>query len=109
VLVGDGSPVPAPRLATLGDDAAGLVRLTAARLTDGPWCPNAASQRRWDADLLRIRTIAVTVRVQAANAALRGPAGALFRHGGTAHSGNRWLPDQELRFQVAPRNLNVGR
>ena len=83
--------------------------LTGAELTDGPWCPDAASPTRYDADLLRVRRIGVTVRVQSAAAALRGPAGALFAHPGTSQSGAKWLPDQEIHFDVSPRNLNLGR
>lgn len=108
-FINDGSPTPASRLASLGVAGSGLVKLTAAQLTDGPWCPNATSANRWDADLLRIRKIGVTVRVQAANAALRGPAGTLFSKGGTSRGGERWVPDQEIRYQIAPRNLNLGR
>jgi Tfp pilus assembly protein PilW len=88
--------------------AAALVPLTAGELTDGPWRPDAANANRWDADLLRIRTIAVTIRVEAASSALRGPAGVLFSNGGSA-AANRWIPDQEIRFQVSPRNLNLAR
>ena len=100
---------PQPRLPELGGAGSGLVKLTAAQLTDGPWCPTAASENRWDADLLRIRKIVATVRVQAAAAALRGPASALFRTGGSSTSSDRWVPDQEIRFEVSPRNLNLGR
>src|SRR5207249_2656850 len=46
---------------------------------------------------------------QAAMAALRGPASALFTHGGTSNGGSKWVPDQEIRFMVSPRNLNLGR
>jgi prepilin-type N-terminal cleavage/methylation domain-containing protein len=101
----------APRLAVLGDDVDpyALVKLTAAQLVDGPWCPDAESPDRFDADLLRIRAIAVTLRVQAARDGLRGPAGPLFFNAGTARDGRRWVPDQEVRFMVAPRNLNLGR
>ena len=100
----------APRLATLGDssDPQALVKLTAAQLVDGPWCPDADSPDRFDADLLRIRAIAVTLRVQAEHERLRGPAGPLFFNAGTARDGQRWVPDQEVRFMVAPRNLNMG-
>ena len=105
----DGSPTPAAALAVLGPPASALVKLTAAQLTDGPWCPNATSTNRWDADLLRVRKIAVTVRVQSAAATLRGPASTLFSHGGTSKGGDKWVPDQEIRFQVSPRNLNLGR
>ena len=57
-----------------------LVRLTAADLTDGPWCPDAVNPNRFDADLLRLRTVAITLRVEATDPALRGPAGVLFSH-----------------------------
>jgi hypothetical protein len=105
----DGSVQPQPLLPALGAASSGLVKLTAAQLTDGPFCPNAGSLNRYDADLLRIRKIAATVRVQAAIAALRGPASVLFKNGGTSQGGGRWVPDQEIRFQVTPRNLNLGR
>jgi hypothetical protein len=100
-----------PRLAILGSGstASRLVPLANAQLTDGPWCPDEANVNRWDADLLRIRRIGVTLRVQAANAAMRGPASVLFAFGGTSRSGNRWLPDLQVRFDVTPRNLALGR
>ena len=103
----DGSGTPQPRLATLG--GASLVTLTASLLTDGPWCPNDTAPDRWDADLLRVRSVAVRLRVQAAPATLRGPASALFAHGGTSRGGHQWVPDLEVWFQVSPRNLNVPR
>jgi prepilin-type N-terminal cleavage/methylation domain-containing protein len=98
-----------PRLPLRGDGSNTLVRLTAEDLTDGPWCPDAAAANRWDADLLRIRKISVTMRVEAAIDALRGPAGALFARPGTSRGGPGWVPDQEIRFQVSPRNLNRDR
>ena len=51
----------------------------------------------------------VTIRVEAAPAALRGPAGVLFANGGTSRAASRWVPDQEIRFQVSPRNMNLER
>jgi len=104
-----GDPTPVSTLADLGPATSALVKLTAAQLTDGPWCPNDANPNRYDADLLRVRKIGVTLRVQAALAALRGPASALFSHGGTSNGGSKWVPDQEIRFMVSPRNLNLGR
>ena len=86
-----------------------LIKLTAAQLTDGPWCPDVNNANRGDADLLRIRKVAVTIRVEAALDALRGPASALFTRGGTSRGGNKWVPDQEIRFEVSPRNMNLGR
>ena len=86
-----------------------LTQLTAAQLTDGPWCPDETNANRWDADLLRIRSVGVTIRVEAALAALRGPAGLLFTNGGSSRAATRWAPDQEIRFHVSPRNMNLGR
>jgi hypothetical protein len=96
-----------PRLPTLGSGAAALVTLTPAQLTDGPWCPDPWHPRRFDADLLRVRRIGVTVRIQSAIAAFRGPAGPLFARGGTSRIGGRFLPDLETTFQVSPRNQNL--
>jgi len=101
--------IPAPKLPVLGAGSQALVELTAAHLTDGPFCPNDTNANRWDADLLRIRKVAVTLRVQTAVSALRGPAGVLFTRGGTSSGGFKWVPDQELHFEISPRNLNLGR
>jgi hypothetical protein len=94
------------RLATLapGD---GLVPLTAAMLTDGPWCPDAASPHRFDADLLRIRRVSVMLRVQASMPWFRGPDPALFANPGTGRSPAWLVLDQQLRLAVTPRNLRA--
>jgi len=97
------------RLPVLGAGGSNLVKLDATNLTDGPWCPDAANPNRWDADLLRVRKVVVTLRVQSAVAALRGPASTLFTVGGTSQKSTAWVPDQEIRFQVTPRNMNLGR
>jgi hypothetical protein len=90
-----------------GDD--NLVLLTQDMLTDGPWCPDATFPTRYDADVLRIRKIGVRLRVQVASAELRGPAGVLFRNPGTATAVQHMVPDQEIRFDIVPRNFNLGR
>ena len=64
-------------------------QLAAAAFQDGPWVPDHEDRNRFDTDLLKIRRIRVTIRVQPGSAALR-----------------RLLPDREIRFDVAPRNLN---
>jgi type II secretory pathway pseudopilin PulG len=97
-----------PRLPALAATT-GEVELTQAMLTDGPWCPDPTFDNRYDADLLRIRRVGVTLRVQAAIAALRGPAGLLFTRGGTSTSAQRYVPDQEIKFSVTPRNMTLGR
>jgi Tfp pilus assembly protein PilW len=100
-----------PRLATLGGGVS-QVKLDAGILNgddEGPWCADETKAMRFDADLLRIRRIGVTLRVQTALASLRGPAGVLFANGGSATDGKRYVPDQEIRFDVTPRNMNLGR
>jgi hypothetical protein len=97
-----------PRLPVLGDGVS-QQPLTAEMVQDGPWCPDATKVNRYDADLLRIRRVRVTLRVQVAQATLRGPAGVLFTHGGTSQGGERYVPDQQLRFDITPRNMNLGR
>jgi hypothetical protein len=99
---------PEARLALLAASD-GLVELPPALLTDGPWCPDAGALNRFDADLLRIRRVRLTLRVQTSVAALRGPAGRLFTNGGTASAGSRLVPDMEIQLDVTPRNLNLAR
>ncbi|MGE0591546.1 MAG: hypothetical protein AB7G23_00290 [Vicinamibacterales bacterium] len=98
----------ASRLPALGAEAS-LVPLPPAMMTDGPWCPDAAHPHRFDADLLRIRSVGVVLRTQAGPPMFRGQAGPLFLHAGAATSPARWVPDQEIRFQVSPPNLNLSR
>ncbi len=47
-----------------------LAALTPAMLTDGPFCGGGSNQ--FDPDLLRVRKVRVTLRIQVASAALRG-------------------------------------
>jgi hypothetical protein len=98
-----------PRLEAISGGGLSQVELTQAMLTDGPWCPDAVRPNRFDADLLRVRKIRATMRVQSALASLRGPAGRLFLKGGTAKAAERYVPDLEVEFDIAPRNLNLGR
>jgi hypothetical protein len=79
--------------------------LEPAILQDGPWLAGEPVAGAFDADLLRIRRVRFTLRVEAARAALRGPAGTLFARGGTASSMERFVRDRELRMDVVPRNL----
>ena len=58
-------------------------------LQGGPWFPDDEDPQRFDMDLLKIRRIRVRLRVRPAPVALR-----------------RLLPEREIRFDVAPRNLN---
>jgi hypothetical protein len=101
------------RLGVLGAPGGGLVKMTEASLTDGPWCPAADNPNRFDADLFRVRKIRVSLRVQSGNPDFRSSIGAggdaLFFKPGTSRGGYRQVPDQAIRFDVTPRNLNLGR
>jgi hypothetical protein len=98
-----------PRLPQLGPTDGSLVELTQAMLTDGPWCPNASSSNRFDADLFRVRKVRVSLRVQASSPMLRGSDPLLFRRAGASRGGERFVPDYEMSFEVSPRNLNLAR
>jgi hypothetical protein len=63
---------------------------------------------RFDADLLRIRRVRVTMRVQAALSALRGPAGVLFTHAARRRAPNGWCPIRKFSSRYA-RNMTLGR
>ena len=97
-----GNLKPLPVLAASGS----LAPLPLSMLSDGPWCGSGATQ--FDADLLRVRMITVSIRVQASPAVFRG-AGSAFARAGTTRESARYLPDVTASFAVTPRNLNGGR
>jgi hypothetical protein len=86
----------------------GSTPLDPAALEDGPWCDEEGPEP-FDADLTRIRRVRVTLRAEAALDSARGPAGQLFLRAGTATTPGRYVPDQEVTFDVSPRNLNLDR
>jgi len=88
-----------PRLSTAG---ASLAPLPLAMLNDGPWCGEYSHQ--FDADLLRIRQVRMSLRVQSGNPQFRA-AGALFAVPGTARRSDQLLPDYVVTLDVTPRNL----
>ena len=94
-------------LPTLTPDEGSLAPLPGKMLIDGPMCGGGTNQ--FDADLLRVRKVRVTMRVQAANPALRGSDTALFKHPGTSRGGDKFVPDYNISFEVSPRNLNLVR
>jgi hypothetical protein len=97
-----------PRLATLAATDQ-IVPLVPSLLVDGPWCPDASAPHRFDADLLRIRRVRMRVRAEAAPAAMRGSAGALFARSGGPSPAMTLTPDHEAVLDATPRNLSAGR
>jgi type II secretory pathway pseudopilin PulG len=95
-----GARLPLP---TLVPDGQSLAALPLGSLGDGPWCGEGLN--RFDADLLRVRQVRVTLRVQASQASLRG-AGPAYAVPGTSTSAQRALPDLAVTFDVTPRNLS---
>jgi hypothetical protein len=81
-----------------------LAPLPLSMLNDGPWCGEHNS--RFDADLLRVRRIRVTLRVQAGPDIFRA-SGPQFAVPGTNRRSDQSLPDYVVTFDVAPRNMVV--
>lgn len=98
-----GSP-PLPLLANFG--GAGPKLMSASVLTDGPACGQAPY--RFDADLLRIRRISFTIRLEAESGEFRGR-GPAFSTSGVSRSSGRMVADQQTTVDVAPRNLAARR
>jgi prepilin-type N-terminal cleavage/methylation domain-containing protein len=78
--------------ADVGQTSPSVVSLGSDRLTDGPWLPDPTAPNRWDVDILHIRRVRISMRVRANGAFLRPP-----------------ISDQEIQFDVAPRNLNLAK
>lgn len=95
--------VPRPELTLLGPPPFTLLPLPLSRFADGPWCGEGGTQ--FDADLLRVRLVRVRLRLQATPAAVRGPVGHTVP--GTSRRPAATVPDLEITFDVAPRNLGV--
>ena len=56
-------------------------------------------------DPLHVVRVDLRLRLETASAAMRGPAGYLFRRGGTSQRAHQWVPDVELRTSIAPRQV----
>ena len=82
-----------------------LIELTPGMLTDGPWC--GTGDTRYDADLLRVRRMRVSVRLQATDAAARGTDRARFANPGSARRSALFVPDVTVEIDVVPRNLRL--
>jgi len=94
-----------PRLPTLGGNPLSLVTLAGAVLTDGPWCAHAAEPGRFDADLLRVRRLRLSLAVEAVAASSRGQDPQRFGRPGTAGNPHILVPDLQLTLDIVPRSL----
>ena len=83
----------------------GLVELTTEMLSDGPWCGSGGT--RFDADLLRVRRIRITVRLQASDPSVRGSDRQRFVNPGSATRDPSMVPDVTVAIDVTPRNLGL--
>jgi prepilin-type N-terminal cleavage/methylation domain-containing protein len=94
-----GSP-PVSLLTNLGGASPKL--MSQAMLTDGPPC--GQSSHRFDADLLRIRRVSFTIRLEAESGEFRGRGGA-FSTSGVSRASARMVADQQATVDVTPRNM----
>jgi type II secretory pathway pseudopilin PulG len=97
----DGARIPYP---TLPADDGSLATMPLGMLDDGPMC--GAGATAYDMDLLRVRKIRATIRLQSGHASLRGSDPSLFARPGAARASDRQLPDLQFTVVAAPRNLN---
>ncbi|HEX5068898.1 MAG TPA: hypothetical protein VFV78_01680 [Vicinamibacterales bacterium] len=98
----DASETPWPGLASLPAHDGSLAALPLSILSDGPWCGDG--DNTFDVDLLRIRQVRVTLRLQVGNDMMRGKS-ADFAIAGKGTDRRQLLSDYVLRFTVAPRNM----
>jgi hypothetical protein len=95
-----GQPLSGMSHLSPGDD--GLAPLPIELFSDGPWCGSGALT--YDADLLRVRRVRVTLRLQVSSPGLRAT-GDRFAYAGTSRSATKSVPDVVVSFDVSPRNL----
>lgn len=94
-----GSP-PVSVLASLGGE--GPKMMAAGMLTDGPVC--GEPPYTFDADLLRIRRVSCTIRLEAESAEFRAQ-GNQFVSPGTSRASVKSIGDLQTTIDVAPRNM----
>ena len=96
-----------PKLPVLPMTDGSLAALTPAMLIGPEFC--GAGGNQYDPDLLRVRKVRVSLRVQVASAALRGMDQTLWKNPGKSQGGAKTVPDYTVTFEVTPRNLNLAR
>ncbi|MEO7189646.1 MAG: prepilin-type N-terminal cleavage/methylation domain-containing protein [Vicinamibacterales bacterium] len=102
----DAAGNPLGGMSALTPEGGSLAPLPLSILNNGPWC--GAGSNRFDADLLRVKKVRITLRVQASKGSMRATGGD-YAVAGTSKSAHRALSDYTVAFEVAPRNMNLGR
>ena len=92
-----------PGLVMLTAQGGSLAPLPLSMFADGPWC--GAGDNRFDADLLRVRAVSISVRVQASQAVYRGT-GTDFANAGSNRIASRAVADYVATVAITPRNLS---
>lgn len=89
------------------DPAASQLRHYDGLLTDVPVADNVVALAfEYSGDPDRVRSIRVSIRVQAARPEFRAT-GPDFVKPGTSRVSYRYVPDAEVTFRVSPRNMNL--
>jgi hypothetical protein len=99
----DGAGALVSRLASLG---AGAVAVSLSSLADGPWCPSPSAPTRWDADLVRVAEVRVSLSVAVASAHLRLPMTPPLA--GPGRRATRLVPDLTMAAAVRPGRRGGG-
>jgi hypothetical protein len=99
----DVAGTPTSTLQMLEPEGGTLASLAPEIFGDGPWC--GSGDEPFDADLLRIRAVRVTARLQVGNPLYRGVDSRWFRNPGRATEAARMIRDVVLDTTITPRNL----
>ena len=102
----DAAGNPVVSLATVPTQGASLAPLPLDLFTDGPWC--GEGDRRFDADLVRIRVVGLRIRLQTGLDQFRGTGLAFLRPGTNTRPATA-VADVAMTSEVTPWNLNLGR
>jgi len=102
----DAAGNPLGGMVALTPQGGSLAELPLSMLNNGPWCGDG--NNKFDADLLRVKKVRITLRVQASQSSMRST-GPDYVVSGTSKEAIRSLPDYTVRFEVSPRNMNLGR
>jgi prepilin-type N-terminal cleavage/methylation domain-containing protein len=99
----DSAGTPRRGMPVLPPAGGSLAPLDPRLFEDGPWC--GVGTEPFDADLLRIRSLRLVLRTQAAASDYRGTDPRLFQNPGSGTNPARLVHDVVLQTSVTPRNL----